>query len=43
MSFITYLGRDRTSLQLDAVGHTDQPWYNVKGTTYRCEYHEVRI
>ena len=38
VSFITYFGSDMPSLPLDAVGNIDQPWYNVEGTTHRCEY-----
>lgn len=36
--FITYLGSDMLSLPLDAIGHVDQAWYNVEGTTHRCEH-----
>lgn len=36
--FITYLGSDMPSLPLDATGPVDQGWYNVEGTTHRCEH-----
>ena len=35
---ITYLGSDMPSLPLDAIGPVDQAWYNVEGTTQRCEH-----
>lgn len=35
------LGSDMPSFLLHSVGHTDQLWYSVGGTTQGCEYQEA--
>lgn len=43
MKIYVKVRNDLPSLRLDALGHGDQPWYDVGGTAQGCEYREAGI